>query len=344
MCKKIGSEPSSPYSNNLPEVAPAAQSPASTAGEAPAVQANAQLDLWLRLSFSFQLGGPAQCPANLPPSGCVPPPSADQACAPEGKGLTKNADGSVTTAGGYRIKALGSKAAWSIHGPDGKLLTKVSGDPHVFEKDGTRWDFTKNSNFVLPDGTRIGVKTGGGRGGQTVTESLDIVNGSERVKIDGIRANKPVTGEVTHDGLTGWNAENGTGRDTFSLTHDDKKQNWVKYNANGDLKGVVTGAKQSKPNGAYQQITNGRESRLTQTPVAATNTQPSTQQELGMDPWSSWLGQGVGGVAPSPYGGYFSDPQSAFQAFEVMRSMILRSLSQYAQLDAGVNAWAHVRL
>jgi hypothetical protein len=92
----------------------------------------------------------------------------------------------VTTPGGYRIEATG-KFAWCITGPDGKT-TKVHGDPHVAEGDGGKWDFKKDSTFVLGDGTRVNVNTVPWKDGkQTVTAELEIVSTSgKRAVIDGI--------------------------------------------------------------------------------------------------------------------------------------------------------------
>ena len=55
-------------------------------------------------------------------------------------------------------------------------------------------------SFVLPDGTKITAKTTPPRSnGYTVTESIDIMNGSERATISGIDKNKPVSEGVQGD-------------------------------------------------------------------------------------------------------------------------------------------------
>ncbi len=103
------------------------------------------------------------------------------------------------TPGGYKIKAEGKGNAWTITTPEGKT-TRIHGDPHVQESDGGRWDFKKNMSFVLPDGTKISVKTTPPRGnGFTLTSSIDIMNGNERATISGIDKNKPTTTGIKQD-------------------------------------------------------------------------------------------------------------------------------------------------
>ena len=54
----------------------------------------------------------------------------------------------VRTPDGFVVRALASHQAWTITGPEGKT-TRIFGDPHVFESDGTRWDFTKQGPVVI---------------------------------------------------------------------------------------------------------------------------------------------------------------------------------------------------
>src|SRR4051812_32335709 len=67
---------------------------------------------------SFGCAAPA--PILPPPSACgcpqafIPPPTCGCGNPPQGQGLVTNPDGSVTTAGGYRIVAEGKDAAWDI--------------------------------------------------------------------------------------------------------------------------------------------------------------------------------------------------------------------------------------
>ncbi len=217
--------------------------------------------------------GPSEF-AQAPGSGCLQPPSMNQSGAPAGKGLQTNPtgwpEGSVRTAGGYTVVPEGKDAAWSIFAPDAKPgdkpTTRIWGDPHVDEKDGTRWDFTKNSNFRLPDGTMITATTTS-QTGQSVSKGLNIVNGSDRVNIDGIDGNKPhfvndagckVDGRdaVTRDGYEFRNKtiENNPCRDTFVLGGDgDKNVSWFRER-HGEIEGLVTGSKSNVDGkGSYDQ-------------------------------------------------------------------------------------------
>ncbi len=99
-----------------------------------------------------------------------------------------------TTPGGFKIAAEGKDMAWTITTPEGKK-TRIWGDPHVHEGDGGKWDFKKDMSFVLPDGTKIGVKTvpWGKNGEATVTGSIDIMNGNQRATIGNIDKNKDLS-------------------------------------------------------------------------------------------------------------------------------------------------------
>lgn len=199
--------------------------------------------------------------------GCIPKPQVQHAGAPAGKGLTKDPEGfpagSVRTAGGYTIVPEGKSAAWSIFAPGQKATdkahTRIWGDPHVDEKDGTRWDFTKNSDFVLPDGTRINCQTTS-ETGQSVSKGLTIANGMDRVDITGINTNKPETSRVTPDGYQ-WRAKHlatNPNRDAFHLGGNDKDVQWFRER-NNRMDGLITGAKLDKAvNGYEQTVDNGK--------------------------------------------------------------------------------------
>ncbi|HRC88053.1 MAG TPA: DUF1521 domain-containing protein, partial [Thermoanaerobaculia bacterium] len=155
----------------------------------------------------FHHGCGCSCDPDL---NTLPAPDPMFSSAPAGKGLETSPEGwppgAVKTAGGYVIVAEGS-CNWSIYAPGQKCgdtpMTRVHGDPHVSEKDGTRWDFTKDSDFVLPDGTRIFCNTSS-ETGQSVTTGLTITNGADRVEISGVNGH-PQVGEVTRDGYE-WRA------------------------------------------------------------------------------------------------------------------------------------------
>lgn len=144
--------------------------------------------------------------SNIAQGGCCQPPNPADSYQPSG-GL-KTDGGVITTPGGYKIEAL-SQFEWKITGPDGKE-TRVWGDPHVAEGDGGKWDFKKNSTFVLGDGTKINVTTAPyGNDGMTVTKGLEVISGNDRVTVEGIDKGKGVVGQVTQDGFAHANSFNG---------------------------------------------------------------------------------------------------------------------------------------
>lgn len=198
---------------------------------------------------------------QVPTCGCLPPPNQSYSAAPAGRGLATNEPGwpagTVTTAGGYRIVPEGKDAAWGIFAPGQqpgeKAHTRIWGDPHVDEKDGTRWDFTKNSDFVLPDGTRINAETTA-ETGQSVSAALNITNGADRVRIDGIAQNRPTTGQITNDGYE-WRAQHlasNPARDSFHLGGDQTNVHWTRER-NGQIDGVITGAHYDAAKNGYEQ-------------------------------------------------------------------------------------------
>jgi hypothetical protein len=111
-------------------------------------------------------------------------------------------DGVITTPGGYKIEAT-SQFEWKITNPDGKTNTRIWGDPHVDESDGGKWDFKRDSTFVLPDGTRINCDTTpwSGNPDMTVTKGLEIISGNDRLQVTDIDKGKGKVGTVTQDGF-----------------------------------------------------------------------------------------------------------------------------------------------
>lgn len=135
------------------------------------------------------------------PRCCFPRlPRPPDRCHPQGSLKTDPASGAVTTPGGYKIEPL-SQYDWKITGPDGKH-TLVHGDPHVAEGDGGKWDFKRDSTFVLGDGTRINVSTKPHGPHASVTSGLEIISGNDRVQISDIDKGKGKTGPVTQDGFS----------------------------------------------------------------------------------------------------------------------------------------------
>lgn len=238
------------------------------------------------------------------PSSCLPPPSTDQSNAPAGVGLTtggKSAFGenAIITAGGYAIVPEGKDMAWSVYAPGQKPgetpNTRIWGDPHVHEKDGTKWDFTRNSNFKLPDGTNISVGTSSKANGSeafTVSATLDITNGADRVQVSGIDENKPVVGKVTHDGYQA--RANVAKQDSFTLGGDQDNVKWFKSDGGRNL-GEVTGAsmvKQADGTSAYEQDVKAGDYAV----------DPSLQPKKGTEAWGNMLRSSIVDAARNKYG------------------------------------------
>ncbi|MFP2964339.1 DUF1521 domain-containing protein [Myxococcus sp. 1LA] len=107
--------------------------------------------------------------------------------------------GKVTTPGGYTIEQLG-QFEWKITGPDG-ANTRIWGDPHVDESDGGKFDFKRDTSFVLGDGTRINCTCAPWGNGMTVSAQLDIVYGDSHVRVTDIDKGKGKVGQVTNKGM-----------------------------------------------------------------------------------------------------------------------------------------------
>lgn len=237
------------------------------------------------LSGGYGAQGPYSQGFAAGPCGCLPSPQIQFSGAPAGRGLTTNPEGwpqgAVRTAGGYTIVPEGKDAAWSVYGPGAKpgdpAMTRIWGDPHVNEKDGTRWDFTKNSNFRLPDGTNIAVTTTS-QTGQSVSSALDITNGADRVQVSGIDRNRPVTGAVTHDGYQA-RAALSNSTDTFHLGGDANNQRWF-LERDGKMQGEVTGARYDRSTNRYEQNVNA-ESQF--------QVDPSLRPPFGSPAWGNQL-------------------------------------------------------
>ncbi|MEW5851078.1 MAG: DUF1521 domain-containing protein [Myxococcota bacterium] len=261
--------------------------------------------------------------------GSIPQPNVELSGAPAGKGLSKDPPGfpagSVRTAGGYTVVPEGG-TSWKIFGPDqkpgDKPITHVHGDPHVDEKDGTRWDFTKNSDFVLPDGTRINCKTSSEKG-YSVSTGLEITNGADRVSVSGVDG-RPSTSEVRHDGYE-WRAQHlasNPNRDTFRLGGDG--DDWFLEKGGKNL-GEIKGAHMDHATGAYVQHTDGK----------GYNIDPNLKPPFGSEAWGNMLrNESIDFIA----GRLGLDPQSARDIGSLFHAE--HSTSQYMQSLETLAAYA----
>lgn len=257
--------------------------------------------------------------ATLPGCGCLPPPQVQHAGAPAGKGLEVGAEGwpegTITTAGGYRVVPEG-RTNWSIYAPGQepgeKAHTRVWGDPHVDEKDGTRWDFTKSSDFVLPDGTRIHCKTSADQG-KSVSVGLEIVNGMDRVSVTGLNGHDPQVSAVRHDGYA-WRAQHlaeQSGRDSFHLRGDADDVHWVRERE-GEMDGVITGAYYDRAQRRYEQrIDEGNMSFLS----------PEMRPPVGSAAWGNHLRSALNDGLAKLLGRAFGEDLGGDLAREVARGI-----------------------
>jgi hypothetical protein len=190
--------------------------------------------------------------------GCIPAPQTQPQGGLQVGGVEGFPTNAIRTAGGYTIVPEGKDQAWRIYSPGQQACeeptTRVWGDPHVNEKDGTRWDFTKDSNFTLPDGTVIRCDTTS-EVGQSVTQGLTILSGNDRVEVSGVNTNSPkVTATKDAQEYFAKNAETLASGHTFALQHDGKDVSWFR-STNGKLDGLVTGARSNVDGkGSYDQI------------------------------------------------------------------------------------------
>lgn len=94
----------------------------------------------------------------------------------------------ITTADGYKVNFTGKQESWTITTPEGQN-TRIWGDPHVDESDGDRWDFTKQSSFTFGN-NKVTVETTPFGNGQTLSKTVTIYNGKDRLTITDIDKNK----------------------------------------------------------------------------------------------------------------------------------------------------------
>ncbi len=147
-------------------------------------------------AFGSMFGGGGQ---GCGQPGQVSPPSPSD-CFPSGQGgLKKDESGCVTTPGGYKIESTG-QYDWKITSPEGKEST-ITGDPHVKDGDGTKFDIKADTTFMLPDGTKLDLTCKDLGNGTSVSKDLTITNGNDRVQMTGMDQGKGKTGEITKDGF-----------------------------------------------------------------------------------------------------------------------------------------------
>ncbi len=163
-----------------------------------------------------QLGGQAGGVLNGQHPFCGTPDQANSTH-PSGSLKADSQNGVITTPGGYKIE-MTKATEWKITTPEGKS-TRIWGDPHVAEGDGGKWDFKRDSTFMLPDGTRINVScTPPNKNGYTVTKGLEIINGNDRVQVSDINTGKGKVGNVTPDGFA--NVNKFGNKDVFVMSGD----------------------------------------------------------------------------------------------------------------------------
>ncbi|MBC7794873.1 MAG: DUF1521 domain-containing protein [Clostridia bacterium] len=162
--------------------------------------------------------------------------------------MTKNADGSITTPGGYKVINDGGYQ-WRVVEPDGKEH-KIWGDPHVDENnDGTdEWHFNEDASFILPDGTKIFCDTNklNAYGGQDVTlsTSLTIQYRDQIATMDTVAGGpaKLSTGGVSYDSM---HEDGALFVLSDSSTFVDGKTLGDLYDAGGDFKADIDVAQTS---------------------------------------------------------------------------------------------------
>ena len=139
-----------------------------------------------------------------PAHNCPPKPHCDSPAEPGKKTWKVNKDGkNIELDNGYKLNFSNKDSAWTISDKNGDK-TRIWGDPHVNEGNGKgnkQWDFSRDSTFVLKDGTKISVKTTPAKKGKpTVSSALTITKGDQAVQVSGIDKQNVKIGNVTMNG------------------------------------------------------------------------------------------------------------------------------------------------
>jgi hypothetical protein len=150
--------------------------------------------------FMQQAQGGVPGSTGASPSPINPTPFMPIAPPPPPQGMTTDpSTGTISLPDGTTITQDG-QYDWSVHNPDGTTST-ITGDPHVNDGVGHKWDFQQDSTFVLKDGARINVNTVPyGNAGAHVTSSLEVLYGNQRATVTGIDKGKGTVSGVTNDG------------------------------------------------------------------------------------------------------------------------------------------------
>jgi hypothetical protein len=165
------------------------------------------------------------------------------------------------TTGGYTVVIEGNGAI-SVYGPgqvpgDGvKPLTRIWGDPHVNEGDGTNWDFTRDGDLVLPDGTTLVMDTSANTGA-SVLNGLTIVSGGQRVEITGLQNDRPEISAIRDDGEAWLEQHNlaNPQRERYHLFGDSAENVEWWLEKDGKMQGRISGSRWE--NDAYEVNTDG---------------------------------------------------------------------------------------
>jgi hypothetical protein len=156
----------------------------------------------------------------------------------------------LITPAGYTIELEMSKHEVIIYEKDGKVNTRIWGDPHVDEggKGKDNWHFGNDSTFLLPDGTKICLDTKESSPGVFYTVGADVMCGAERFHVGGgkpgtmtrdaeefDKANK----DHAADGTSGIFALQGNGQWAIQAAdgrfYDIKDESWAQYLADKDV-------------------------------------------------------------------------------------------------------------
>lgn len=163
-----------------------------------------------------------------------------------------------TTKGGYHIVTDTNNGGHQtkIFGADGKMLTHVSGDPHVNEGDSTKntgwdWHFGDDSTFILDDGTEILFNTtGNAKNNVYVTRGLYIISDDDVYQTgldlsDTGKRNKNISkldiSAVEFDALNADAKSEDNGADTFVYSKEANNGNggWAVLTDDGTFEDVA---------------------------------------------------------------------------------------------------------